>query len=458
MLLFIDRMSKKLWDKGLTVNARMQELCVGDDPVVDRRLARADAIGSAAHARMLAKNGLLAEKDLEALLIELGRIAVEGSEMTFDISPELEDVHTAIEGRLTKVCGDAGKRIHTGRSRNDQVLLALRIQMRAELLSLVQGVLGLGAVVEKSFDRHGTLGMPGYTHLQPAMPSTVGHWLHALYEALLESVSSAQALLARIDSSPLGAGAGFGSSLPLDRGFVAKLLGFSRVQRSSGDVMNSRGRYELALARWCEEVAGIVEKFACDCAFFLTREAGFFSLDETLCTGSSIMPQKRNPDLVELLRARAAKVRGAAAELAALTAKMPSSYHRDFQYSKEPMFRAVDHTRHMIEMAAMVLNGLTPNVERLKGALYDELYATYDANRMVVAGMPFREAYRAAALRLREGALRAGDFSEESSAFLSEVAQGFEQARKELALHAGRIQAEISRIEALEANLLNTNK
>jgi argininosuccinate lyase len=436
-------MAKRLWDKGDPVNARMQVLTVGDDPVVDLRLVPYDVLGSAAHARMLKKVGILKPGQLAKLLKGLKTIYAEGNQGKFAIPFELEDVHTAIESRLYADLGEVGKRIHAGRSRNDQVCLAVRLYSRSKLLALMQEVLVCLQSIEKSFGKFKNLPMPGYTHLQPAMPSSVGMWLHSFYEGLLDSLKDGLALFESLNISPLGAAAGFGSNLPLDRKLVAKLLNFSEIQRSVIDVNNRRGKYEEKLLFWCTMLVSHLEKFACDLSLFSSEEFGLVNLPIELTTGSSIMPQKRNPDLAELLRARPSKVRAALTEMSGVSSKLPSSYHRDLQYTKAPLVKGIEETFACLEMFKLLVEGMKFNGERLKKAMYPELFATYYANNLVMQGMSFRDAYRLTAERLKKGELqKLTELKNEFATIQQDCLSGMRAANKEKA----KCSAELTKI------------
>jgi argininosuccinate lyase len=445
-------MSGRLWDKGEPLDEAMHRLTVGDDPVVDRHLVPFDCIGSAAHARMLAKIGVLTEKECESLLAALREIAATGLE----IPPELEDVHTAIEARLTEKVGDAGRKIHTGRSRNDQVALAMRLYTRDRAVRWLGGLAELCDALLRRYDEAGEVPMPGYTHLQPAMPSTVGAWLHAFLEGCLELMREGLAVLDLMDANPLGSGAGFGVPLPVDRSFTASLLGFSRVQRSPLDVQNSRGRHEARLLAWGSAIGGLLEKLAWDVQLFSTREFGFFSLPAELATGSSIMPQKRNPDLVELLRAGAGRVRGAAAELAWVSAKLPSSYHRDLQYTKAPLLRGVAAVDTMLEMAVLVVGGIQVNAERLREAMYPDLYATHAAYRLAREGVPFRDAYRQVAEQ--GGEFDPSEFAAEARLLSERTSADVAAAREELSALKQQTAAWAERLQQAETACLGVGE
>lgn len=401
----MSRPPTRLWDKGVEPDALVYRFTVGDDPHWDAHLVPWDCLGSAAHARTLARAGLLTADELAALLAGLAEIVAEHAAGRFPVPPELEDCHTAIEVHLTRRCGAAGEKIHTGRSRNDQVATAMRLLMRHHALGWMDRLAELGGAALVRLERDGEVPMPGYTHLQPAMPSSVGQWLHALIEAVLEQMRATLDLLERLDSCPLGTGAGFGVPLPLDRAYTAALLGFGRVQRSPLDVQNSRGRLEKYFVRVAADVGAVLEKLACDLLLFSTVEFGFFGLPESMTTGSSIMPQKRNPDVLELLRGRGARLRARVAEVEWVAAKLPSSYHRDLQLTKEPAVRAALELDDMVRIATRVIAEFTICRERLAAAMGSELYATHAALALVRAGVPFREAYRRVAEALRAARL-----------------------------------------------------
>lgn len=397
--------AKRLWDKGTAPEERIHRFTVGDDPAWDRYLVYWDCLGSAAHARTLAHAGLLTEAELAALLGGLARIIALEHAGEFAIPSELEDCHTAIEAYLTETCGVAGEKIHTGRSRNDQVATAIRLFMRHHALNWCSRLAEYVSGALERIDREGDVAMPGYSHMRPAMPSSIGQWLHAHAEAALEQVRATLDLLDRLDACPLGTGAGFGVPLPLDRAYAARLLGFGRIQRSPVDVQNSRGRLEKYFVRVAADIAAGVEKLACDLALFSTAEFGFFSLPAELTTGSSLMPQKRNPDVLELLRAHGAVAAVRAVEVEAVGAKLPSGYHRDLQMTKGPMIRAALDTADVLHVATRVLSGFQIHPARLRAAMCPELYATHAALALAQRGTPFRAAYRQIAADLAAGRL-----------------------------------------------------
>jgi argininosuccinate lyase len=296
----------------------------------------------------------------------------------------------------------------------------------------------------------GTVPMPGYTHLQRAMLSSVGMWLGAYAEGTVDLLREGKHLLEALDTNPLGAGAGFGVTLPLDRALTAKLLGFSRVQRNPIDVQNSRGRYELRTLRWLCENAALVEKLAWDLLLFSSDEFGFFALPGELLTGSSIMPQKHNPDVLELLRASSGKIRGAEAELANVIGKLPSSYHRDFQFSKEPLVRAVNHVQEMLEVTRVVVESFKVNEPKLQAALSPEIYATYEAYRQVKKGVAFRDAYRDAAKQCTAGTLDVAGLKSDFGTIAQAVSASFAELREESAALSREFEEIRCKLERLE--------
>jgi len=395
--------SARLWEKGTTLDAAVHRFTVGDDPKWDAQLVHWDCLGSAAHARGLHRAGLLSDAELRALLSALAECDRRAQQGEFEIPPELEDCHTAIEAELIATCGEIGERIHAGRSRNDQVATALRLFMRHHALCWLDLLARFAAAVVERGRCDGGLAMPGYTHMQLAMPSSVGQWLHAIAEASLEQLRAGLDLLSRLDACPLGTGAGFGVPLPLDREFTARLLGFSRVQRSPADVQNSRGRLEKYFLRVAADTGALLEKMCSDVLLLSSAAYGFFTLPEALTTGSSLMPQKRNPDVLELLRARAARLGARLVELESVTGKLPSGYHRDLQLTKEPTVRTAGELAEMLAIATRLISELQINAARLEAAMRPELYATHAALALVRQGMPFRAAYRRIAAELAEG-------------------------------------------------------
>ena len=392
-----------LWAKDVPLNAAMHRFTVGEDPDTDLSLVAWDALGSAAHATMLGATGLLAPADVKALVQELRHIAELAKQGEFPIPVAMEDCHTAIEAHLTQVLGPTGARIHLGRSRNDQVILALRLFLRDALLRLGLRVADLAGAFLTFAQANQDTPLPGYTHLRRAMPSTFGLWAAAFAEGLLEELEALQGVYGRLDRCPLGSAAGFGVPLPIDRALTARLLGFSKVQRSPIDVQNSRGRHETAVLQWAASAGGVVEKFLWDVSLYSTEEFGFLKLPDAFTTGSSIMPQKKNPDVVELARGRCRELRGSAGLIEQIAAGLPSSYHRDLQLLKRPLVLALRNAEDLFTVLTPLLPALQIRTEATAAASTDELYAAHQAYVYVQQGLPFREAYRKVAQQLQDG-------------------------------------------------------
>lgn len=424
-------MAKKLWDKGGATNAQVHTFTVGNDPQLDLELIRWDILASTAHAKMLARIGVLSEAELSALSAALEAALKLSDSGSFEIPYDLEDGHSALEDFLVKKAGEAGKKIHTGRSRNDQVLVAQRLYLREAIYSHCCQLSSLLTALEGRIDDIGDLAMPGYTHMQPAMPSSVGMWLHAFVEHFLSLLNEGLGLLESLNLNPLGAASGFGVPLALDRAYTSELLGFSAPQRNPIDVQNSRGRFELKALRWFSDIASAVEKLSWDLILYSSKEFAFFTLPEELTTGSSIMPQKRNPDVLELLRARASKVRAAELELVLVTSKLPSNYHRDLQYSKEPLLRSNAQIAEILPMLSLVISSLSANKKSLEQAMTTELYATYEAYRLAAEGMPFREAYVETAKRNEQGLIKKAELEKEFNLIDSSWRAEFKEAQAE---------------------------
>jgi len=395
--------NERLWAKGLPLDEAIHRFTVGEDPDTDLALLPWDALGSAAHARMLGATGLLSEGDATALVRGLHRIANLARQGAFPIPPHMEDGHTAIEADLTQHLGPLGGRIHLGRSRNDQVILALRLYQRDALLRLGLRAAELAEAFLAFARAHQDAPLPGYTHLRRAMPSTFGMWAAAFAEGLLEELEALQAVHGRLDKCPLGSAAGFGVPLPIDREHTAWLLGFSRVQRSPIDVQNSRGRHESALLHWAASVGGILEKFLWDVSLYSTEEFGFLKLPDAFTTGSSIMPQKKNPDVVELARGRCRELRGTAGLVEQIAAGLPSSYHRDLQLLKRPLLSGLRQADELLAVLSRLVPALQVRVGATSAACTDDLYAAHQAYVYVQGGLPFREAYRRVAQQIQEG-------------------------------------------------------
>ena len=387
----------KLWDRGVGLDARVESFTVGRDPELDRRLLPYDALASAAHAKMLGSIGILESADVEALLGELSAIARESRAGTFTISTADEDGHTAIENRLTDRLGDVGRRIHTGRSRNDQVIAALRLWGREAVLTQVEGALTVARRLEELAEEHRETALPGYTHTRQAMPSTLGFLFAAHSESLVDGTAWLVTAFRHLDRCPLGSASGYGVALPLDRAMVSELLGFERLQINALAVQNDRGKTEALALAAAGGVATDLARLAADLILFSSEELGFVSLSENVTTGSSIMPQKRNPDALELVRAGSARLRARQLQASEILGGLTSGYHRDLQLTKEPFLEGMEELTAMLATLLPVLDGLEVDRERSRAAIERATAATDALYGRVAEGEPFRTAYKAVA-------------------------------------------------------------
>lgn len=384
----------KLWNPESTLNGEVESFTVGNDPVLDRALVKYDCLGSIAHAKMLGKIGLLPEDEVLQLVDELENIIELDSRGEFEILPEQEDCHTAIEQHLTETLGDVGKKIHTGRSRNDQVVTALRLFYKDELSGLRSAVEGFNKAAQQFAYDYNDIPMPGYTHTRKAMPSSVKMWIEAFISGMQDNQKLLKTAYDLVNQSPLGTGAGYGVPLDLDREFTAKEMGFARVQENPIAVQNSRGKYESTILHACSQVMADLNRMATDLILFSEPDFGYFDLPAELCTGSSIMPQKKNPDVFELVRAKYHQILGWQTQIQSMTANLISGYHRDLQLTKEPVMRGLEVTTGSIKIMTSALSQVSVNRERCENAMTEELYATERAYKLVREGVPFRDAYR----------------------------------------------------------------
>ncbi len=393
-----------LWQPKGKPDAAMLAYSIGDDPHWDTRLLRWDVLGSLGHIDGLKSAGLISGREHARLRAGLraALLAVEKGKLA--IGAGQEDAHSAVEAWLTRRDQGAGERLHTGRSRNDQVAVDLRLMLKDRLLELHDGALGLADALLEFGRAHRRVLLPGYTHQRRAMPSSVALWAGALAEGLLDTAEELPALWRRVDRSPLGSAAGYGVPLPLPRERVARALGFSGIDRNVASVQNGRGKLEAAVLFWCTQAGHELARLSTDVILYSAEEFGYFVLPAAFTTGSSIMPHKRNPDLFELTRARVAAVEGELAGVMALKARLGSGYHRDFQLLKAPLFRGLDFTGEMLAMLPRAIAALEVDRERCVAALRGGALATDEVMRRVEAGEPFRRAYRAVADELGAGA------------------------------------------------------
>lgn len=399
-------MAGKLWDKGFEPDTMIEEYTVGQDRELDLRLARYDVEGSLAHIAMLEKIGLLTADELRRLTDGLHEIAAEIEAGRFEIEPDTEDVHSEVELLLTRRLGDVGKKIHSGRSRNDQVLVDLKLFLRDELRGIARDVRTLFDRLQEQSERYREVLMPGYTHLQIAMPSSFGLWFGAYAETLVDDMRMLAAAWHIANQNPLGSAAGYGSSFPLDRTMTTHLLGFETLHYNVVAAQMSRGKSERAAAAAIAAVAATVGRMAMDLCLFMSQNFGFVSLPDELTTGSSIMPHKKNPDVFEIMRGRCNCLQALPNEIALLTTNLPVGYHRDLQLLKEILFPATAEIRRTLRMADFMLAHLKVNDRILDERKYDYLFTVEDVNRLVLQGVPFREAYRRVGMAVQRGEYR----------------------------------------------------
>lgn len=392
----------RLWDKGLPLDQRVLNYTAGEDHALDNRLIAYDAQASIAHAQMLNAQGLLSSEDLQAIREGLTQIAAEHARGEWRVTLEHEDGQTALETLLTARIGEAGKRVHLGRSRNDQVLTALRLYLRDAVEQLREGVNGVADALDELAQRQGEVVLPGYTHMQQAMPSSVALWAGGFATELRDDAAALQHVHRRLAKSPLGSAAGYGSpNLPIDREHTRRALGFAQVHEPVTAVQLSRGKAEAHLLFEISMVMQDVARLSADLLLFYTQEFAFVELPDAFTTGSSIMPQKRNPDVFELIRGRSATAQACLSEVMSIVAKLPSGYQRDLQLIKAPLFRSIDICLETLAILPIALSGVKFRPESIR--LDPSIHAAAEANELVVKeGIPFREAYRRVGARLRK--------------------------------------------------------
>ena len=386
----------KLWQKGGELDQEIERFTVGNDYLLDQRLVPFDCQASAAHARMLAQIGLLTPPELGQLLEGLAEIEVLAGNGEFLITAQDEDCHTAIENFLVAKYGEVGKKIHCTRSRNDQVLTALRLYEKDQLRKLQQELENFISGLESLIAKNGSVQMPGYTHMRPAMPSSMALWLGCFRDSVQDDLISLKSVFDLIDQSPLGTAAGYGVPVfPIDRNLTRELLNFARVQENPIYAQLSRGKFEGMLVSLCSQVMLGLNKLSSDLLLFSMKEFGFVSLPAKMCTGSSIMPQKKNPDVLELIRAKYHVVLAEEFKIKGMIGNLISGYHRDFQLLKEAVFNAFDITNASLRVMNILLGELEINVDNCQRAMSEELYATEKAYLLVKEqGISFRDAYR----------------------------------------------------------------
>ena len=396
----------KLWQKGYTINNLLESFTVGQDYLLDSQLIKADCAGSVAHTRGLAKVGLLDHQEQLQIEQVLQSIAQQADQAPLEISISQEDCHTWIEEHLTQELGDLGKKVHLGRSRNDQVLTALRLYGKDMILRIRRSLLDLILRLADFAQTHQQVPMPGRTHMQIAMPSTLGLWAAAYLEQLLQDYSLVMAAWHITDHSPLGAAASYGVPLPLDREFTQQALGFAKLFRNPLGANNSRGKIESATLDSLDQICITLSKLAQDLILFSLPEFGYFSLPDELTSGSSIMPQKKNPDGLELMRARAASISGWATQAKNIIRSLPSGYNRDFQDTKEPFLRGLRTALECISISDLTIEKLVVHPDKLTAGFTSDIYATDDAIALVEQGYTFRDAYKQVGMNLDQVKIR----------------------------------------------------
>lgn len=396
-------MAKQLWNKGFNPDQNIEEFTVGNDRNLDLRLARYDVQGSMAHIKMLQKIDLLTKDELDVLLPALKDIADSIERGEFIIADGVEDVHSQVEFMLTERLGDIGKKIHSGRSRNDQVLVDLKLFFRDELRNIATAVNRLFATLISLSETHKDKLMPGYTHLQVAMPSSFGLWFGAYAESFTDDVQMIIAAYNIANQNPLGSAAGYGSSFPLDREMTTELLDFANPHYNVVAAQMSRGKTERAVASAIAAVAATLGHLAMDVCMWMCNNFGFVSFPDELTTGSSIMPHKKNPDVFEIMRGKCNRLQSLPNELTILTSNLPLGYNRDLQLMKDILFPASTELIECLDMAGYMLSQIRIKDNILDDHRYDYIFTVEDVNRLVLGGMPFRDAYKTVGMQVQEG-------------------------------------------------------
>lgn len=396
----------KLWEKNVQVTDEIDRFTVGHDRELDRYLAKYDVLGSMAHVTMLHHIGLIADEELPVLLTELKQIYQRAATGNFVIEDGIEDVHSQVELMLTRRLGDVGKKIHSGRSRNDQVLLDLKLFARDKLREVAEALRSLFEELQKQSERYQQVLMPGYTHLQVAMPSSFGLWFGAYAESLADDLLLLEAAYRLTNRNPLGSAAGYGSSFPLDRQLTTDLLGFDSMNYNVVYAQMGRGKMERTVAFALAGIAGTVAKLAYDACLFNSQNFGFVKLPDECTTGSSIMPHKKNPDVFELIRARMNRLQALPQEVVLIMNNLPCGYFRDLQELKEVFIPAFDQLIDCLHMTTYIIEKMKVNEHLLDDTRYDLMFSVEEVNRLAAEGMPFRDAYKKVGLDIEAGKFR----------------------------------------------------
>ena len=395
-----------LWSKGTQATELVDDFTVGNDRVLDLRLAKYDVLGSKAHIKMLESIGLLSAEELEILTAGLDVILKEIEAGDFILEDDVEDIHSQVELLLTRRLGDMGKKIHSGRSRNDQVLVDLKLFLKDEVLKLRNDVLDLFNTLQTLSEKYKDVLLPGYTHGQVAMPSSFGLWFGAYAEALADDMYMLRGAYGVTDQNPLGSAAGYGSSFPLDRQMTTDLLEFGSLDHNVVAAQLSRGKAERAVASAMGCIALTLNKFAADCCMYMSPNYGFIKFPDELTTGSSIMPHKKNPDVWEIMRGNCNRIMSVENEISLMCSNMPHGYHRDFQLLKDVLFPALENMHKCLFMADYMLQHIIVKEGILDAPIYDYLFTVEEVNRRTLEGMPFRDAYKTVGIEVNEGKFR----------------------------------------------------
>lgn len=393
----------KLWQKDKASLKEVERFTVGQDQVMDMYLAKFDVLGSLAHIRMLQSIGLLTEGELKSLSAELKDIYARIESGEFKVEAGVEDIHSQVELELTKKLGETGKKIHSGRSRNDQVLVDIKLYLRYEVAQVVETVKPLFALLLEQSEKYKGQLLPGYTHFQLAMPSSFGLWFGAYAESLVDDLITLEAAFRVVNKNPLGSAAGYGSSFPLNRTLTTNLLGFDDLNYNVVYAQMGRGKTERIVASALSNIAATIGKLAMDAVLFMNQNFGFISFPDELTTGSSIMPHKKNPDVFELIRARASQLMALPNDIALLTNNLPSGYHRDMQLLKEKLFPAIQDLKDCLNMMHLMLANVKVKENILSDDQYKFLFSVEEVNKLVLSGMPFRDAYKKIGMDIEQG-------------------------------------------------------
>ena len=400
-------MPGKLWDKNIEINKEIERFTVGRDREMDLYLAPYDVLGSIAHITMLEQIGLLEKEELTRLTAELKAIYARCKRGEFVIEDGVEDVHSQVELLLTRKLGDIGKKIHSGRSRNDQVLLDVKLFIRHRLKGVVEAVTELFDALQQKSEQYKTVLMPGYTHLQIAMPSSFGLWFGAYAESLTDDMLFLQAAYKQANRNPLGSAVGYGSSFPLNRTLTTRLLGFDSMTYNVVYAQMGRGKTERNVAFALASVAATLSKLAFDACLFNSQNFSFVKLPDSCTTGSSIMPHKKNPDVFELIRAKSNKLQALPEQIILVINNLPSGYFRDLQIIKEVFLPAFDELEDCLRMTTYIIQRMEVNAHILDNPMYDPIFSVEEVNRLSAEGVPFRDAYKQVALQIAQGTYRA---------------------------------------------------